>query len=311
MKKLTALSLALILLLGLCASALAADEDAPEVPAEDPSGAEIQVPEKIESIVTLAPSLAEMVTALGRGDQIVGYDTNCEGLESLEELDQDVEVFDLMAPDMERLAALEPDLVLVSNMTLYDQTSPFQQLIDLGVCVCCVPNSESIQGIYDDIAFLAAVLGENEAGEALIGRMQERLDEISAVAETIPEAERKSVYFEISAAPYLYSCGAGTYLNEMIELIGAENILADEEGWMAVEAETVAAADPDVILTNVNYIDDAVGEILARDGWAGMTAVAGEQVYYIDNMASSLPDQNIVTALEQMAQAVYPDYFGK
>lgn len=306
MKKLTAFFLALILLLGLGASAFAADAPAPEVPTEDPSGAAIQVPEDIETIVTLAPSLAEMVVALGHGDQIVGYDTNCVGLEGL---DPDAAVFDLVAPDMEQLAALEADLVLVSNMTLYDQTSPFQQLVDLGVCVACVPNSESIEGIESDIAFVAAVLGEAEAGRELIDGMREKLDAIAATAQTIPEAERKTVYFEISAAPYMYSCGTGTYLNEMMELIGAENILTDQEGWLSVEAETVVAADPDVILTNVNYIDDPVGEILARDGWAGMTAVADGQVYYIDNMASSLPNQNIVTAVEQMAQAVYPAYF--
>ena len=309
MKKITSLFLALILLLGLGASALGAEpaEDAAP-PTEDRSGAPIQVPEKIESIVTLAPSLAEMVTALGRGDQIVAYDTNSAGLDGL---DPEAPQFDMVAPDMEQLAALEADLVLVTNMSLYDEVSPFQQLIDLGVCVACVPNSDSIQGIEDDIAFVAAVLGEDQAGQTLIDGMQADIDRIAAIGETIPDAERKSVYFEISAAPYMYSFGTGVYLNEMLELIGAENILADQKGWLAVEAETVAEADPDVILTNVNYIDDPVGEILSRDGWAGVTAVAEEQVYYIDNMASSLPNQNIVTALEQMAQAVYPEYYSK
>ncbi len=306
MKKITSFVLALILLLGLCASALGAEEPAGEIPTEDPSGAAIEVPEKIESIVTLGPSLAEMVTALGRADQIVGYDTNCQGLEGL---DPDAAVFDLMEPDMEQLAALEADLVLVTNMSLYDEQSPFQPLVDLGVCVACVPNSDSIQGIERDIAFVAAVLGEQQAGQELIGQMQEKIDRIAAIGQTIPDGERKSVYFEISAAPYMYSFGSQVYLDEMIEIIGAKNILAGQEGWLSVEAETVVAADPDVILTNVNYIDDPVGEILSRDGWDGVRAVADGQVYAIDANASSVPDQNIVTALEQMAQAVYPEYF--
>ena len=306
MKKFTAIVLALVLLVSLSVSALADGEA--EKPIVDPSGAQITAPDEVDSIVVLAPSLAEMVTALGHGDQIVGYDTNSVGLEGL---DPEAPVFDLVNPDMERLAALEPDLVLVSNMSLYDQQSPFQQLTDMGVCVACVPNSDSIQGIQDDIAFVAAVLGETEAGEKLVADMRTELDRIAELGETVPEEDRKTVYFEISAAPYMYSFGTGVYMNEMIELIGAENILADQEGWLGVEAETVAAADPDVILTNVNYIDDPVGEILSRDGWDGVTAVEGEQVYYIDNMASSLPNQNIVTALEQMGQAVYPEIFAQ
>ena len=76
-----------------------------------------------------------------------------------------------------------------------------------------------------------------------------------------------------------------------------------------VEAETIVAADPDVILTNVNYIDDPVAEIRGRSGWEGMSAVQNEQVFYIDNMASSLSNQNIVKALDQMAKAVYPELF--
>ncbi len=307
MKKTVSLLLALTLLLGLCASALAAEET-PAPPKEDRSGAPIEAPEKVESIVTLAPSVTEMVTALGHGDQIVACDTNSAALEGM---DPDLPAFDMVAPDMEQLASLEADLVLVSNLSLYDQEDPFRPLIDLGTCVACVPDSSSIQSIQDDIAFVAALLGEQEAGQKLIDDMQADIDRIAAIGETIPEKERKSVYFEISAAPYLYSFGTGVFLNEMIELIGAENILADQEGWLSVEAETVAEADPDVILTNVNYIDDPVGEILSRDGWAGVTAVAEEQVYPIDANASSLPDQNIVTALEQMAQAVYPDYYGK
>ena len=107
----------------------------------------------------------------------------------------------------------------------------------------------------------------------------------------------------------MYSFGSGVFLNEMIELIGAENVLADQKGWLPVEAETIVAADPDVILTNVNYIDDPVAEIRGRSGWEGMSAVQNEQVFYIDNMASSLSNQNIVKALDQMAKAVYPELF--
>ena len=304
MKKLFALMLALSLLLGLGVSALAADEPAP--PTRDPSGAAITIPGEINSIVVLAPSLAEMVTALGHGDQIVGYDTNSAGLKGL---DPDAPQFDMAAPDMEKLAALEPDLLLVSNMSLYDQTDPFQALADLGVCVACVPNSDSIADIESDIAFVAAVLGETEAGEALIEDMQEEVDRLAAIGGTIPEEERKSVYFEISAAPYMYSFGKGVFLDEMLTLIGAGNILADQEGWLSVEAEAVVAADPDVILTNVNYIDDPVGEILGRDGWDGVSAVAEGQVYSIDTNASTLPNQNVVLAMEQMARAIYPDYY--
>lgn len=273
-------------------------------PATDPSGAEVNIPDEIGSVVVLAPSIAETLVALGCGDLIVGYDAQSVGLAGLP---ADVPTFDMMQPDMEQLAALKPDVLFVSNMTLYDQTNPYQQLIDLGVCVLCVPTADSIAAIQEDIAFIAAAMGKTAEGDALIVEMQAELDRIAAIGATV--TEKKSVYFEIGAAPNLYSFGTGVFLNEMIELIGAENILADQQGWLAVEAETAVAADPDVILTNVNYIDEPVAEILGRGGWEGMRAVQDQQVFYIDNMASSLSNHNIVKALDQMAKAVYPDLF--
>lgn len=277
---------------------------AAEKPTTDPSGAEVNIPDEIGSVVVLAPSIAETLVALGCGDLIVGYDAQSVGLAGLP---ADVPTFDMMQPDMEQLAALKPDVLFVSNMTLYDQTNPYQQLIDLGVCVLCVPTANSIATIQEDIAFIAAAMGKTAEGDTLIADMQAELDRIAAIGATV--TDKKSVYFEIGAAPSMYSFGSGVFLNEMIELIGAENVLADQEGWLAVEAETIVAADPDVILTNVNYIDDPVAEILGRSGWEGMSAVKNEQVFYIDNMASSLSNHNIVKALDQMAKAVYPDLF--
>ena len=170
-----------------------------------------------------------------------------------------------------------------------------------------LPSADTIDGIKRDLTFVATVLGMEEKGEELANDLQKGLDNITQAIGTV--SEKKRVYFELSAAPDLYSFGSGVFLNEMLELIGAENILANQTGWLKVDAETVVAANPDVILTNVNYIADPVGEILSRGGWDTVSAVRNRQVYYIDNMASSLANQNVIIALEQMAKAVYPECF--
>ena len=324
MKKLIAFFLALTMAVSMagCAGSSAADSSektessaptasseasAPEAskPTTDPSGAEVSIPDSIDSIVCLSPAVNEVLIALGVGDSLVAYDTQSVGLEGIP---ADLPTLDMMQPDMETLASLKPDVLFVSNMTLYDQENPFQQLIDMGVCVLCVPSANSIAEIESSLSFIAAAVGKSAEGDALIDGMQAELDRIAAIGESI--TEKKSVYFEIGAAPNMYSFGSGVFLNEMIELIGAENILADQEGWLAVEGETVASANPDVILTNVNYLDDAVGEILSRSGWEGVSAIQNKQVYYIDNMSSSLSNHNIVKALDEMAKAVYPDAYG-
>lgn len=275
-------------------------------PDTDRAGNPITLPENVQRVVSLAPSFTETLLDLDCADLIVGIDTQTQ-LYAYEELSADLPAFDMMAPDCEQIAALQPDLVIVSGMTDISGNDLYAPLADLGICVVNIPSSTSIQGIRDDIAFLAACVDRPVEGAKLVKEMDDAIDEIAAIGATV--TDKKTVYFEISAAPYCYSFGSDTFLNEMIELIGAQNIFADQSGWLSVEPESVVSANPDVILTSVNYIDDPVGELLARDGWQEVTAVKDGAVYAIDNQSSSLPNENIVTALREMAAAVYPELY--
>lgn len=295
-------SLILTALLTLCACAAS---DGAESTA-DPSGGKVPLPENVETIVALAPSLNETLVDLGLGDKIIGYDTESEGTDGL---NPDAAKFDIVNPDLETLAAIEPDIVFTTGLSYYDADDPYKPLADAGICVVNVPTPDSLEAVKKDIVFIAEAAGVPEKGKELAADFDSQLEAIKKTAESIPESERKSVYFEISAAPEMYSTGSDTYLNEIIELIGARNILSDESGWMPVSGEAVAAADPDVILTNVNYIDDPVGEIMSRDGFSRISAVKNGEVYAVDNRSSSLPNENIVKAAKQMAWALYPEYY--
>ncbi len=284
-----------------------ADEAGPvQKPTEDRSGAAIAVPDEVGRVAVLAPSIAETLINLGCAETIVAVDTNTQGY-GYEQLAAELPAFDMMAPDTEKLAALKPDVVFISGVTDIGGVDLYADLKGLGVCVINIPSSDSIQGVKDDIAFIAACMGKTSEGERIIADMTAELDRIAAVGATI--TERKKVYFEIAAAPYAYSFGSGTYLNEAIELIGAENVLAGQEGWLSVDMESIVSLNPDVIMTSVNYIEDPVGEILSRDGWGGVNAVKNGEVYYVDNRSSSLPNENIVKAIKEMAAAIYPEAY--
>lgn len=274
------------------------------LPTIDRAGNDIEVPEEINRIITMAPSIAETLIALDFGDNIIAADTQSTNIEGLS---NDIEFFDLMSPDIEKLLELKPDVVFASTMSIVEGNDPFQPLKDLGVCVIYIPSSNSIEAIYEDTIFIADVMQVKEKGQKIVDDMKAKIEEFKEKSASIEN--KKTVYFEIAAAPYMYSFGKGVFLNEMIEIIGAENALGDQESWIAVSEETILAANPDVIITNVNYIENPTEEILSRNGWEDITAIKNKEVYYVDNMASSLPNQNIIIALEQMAKAVYPDIY--
>lgn len=280
-----------------------AQDSATTKPQEDREGNPIEIPDQVDTIVSLAPSTTQIIEDLGLKDKLVAVDSQSpsyvEGIDDLPQLD-------MMQLDVEQLADLDADIVFASGISTIED-DPFTGLREMGHAVATIPSSASIEDVKLDVLFVAQALGEEEAGQALIDDMEADIQAIADIGQGIED--KKAVYFEIAAAPDIYSFGQHTFLHEMIEIIGAENVFADQEGWIPVNEEDAIATNPDVILTNVNYIDDPIQEILNRPGWDHVDAVAQEEVHYIDNGASSLPNHRIVEALKQMAQAVYPDHY--
>jgi len=258
-------------------------------------------------IVSMAPSSTSILIGLGLAGSLVAIDNWSAKIPGIP---RQIPAYDLMKPDIERLAALSPDLLFVSSMTKEGSSrDPFKPLSDSGIKVIYIPTSATIDDIRSDVRRIAGLTGSETEGTKLIAEMDAEIGRIADIGRTIPEKSRRSVVFEIAAAPYIYSFGRGVYLNELIETAGAVNALAGEKGWISVSAETIVASDPDVILTNVAYLADPVAEIIGRPGWAGMKAVRNKRVFYIDTVSSSQPSPDAVKALREIAEAVYPEYF--
>lgn len=274
------------------------------LPTKDRSGKEIELPKEATRIISLVPSVTEVIDDIGKTNELVAVDMQSG---SLKEEFQALPQMDMMAIDAEKLIALKPQIVYVNDINLVGSESVWQQVKDAGITIVNIPTSISIQDIKEDVQFIADSLSEHEKGQKLIDEMTREIDNVAKTGKTIQN--QKSVLFEVAALPDIYSFGSETFLNEMIETIGAKNVLANEKGWLPVGEEAAIAAKPDVILTNVSYIENPAKEILERKNWEKVPAVQNKEVFVIDNLASSLPNHHITKALKQMAKAVYPEEY--
>lgn len=281
----TAWILALVLLL-VCLPALA------DMPTEDRAGNPIELPAQVETIISLAPSITRVIVDIGMAEKLVAVDSYSAAIEGVPE---GLPAFEMMTPDMEQIIAIAPDLVLVSGMSLSGGNDPFTVLPENGICVAYIPSSGSIAAILEDTLFIGRVTGNEAAAQGLNDALEGAIERLRAQTD-----EPVPVFFEIS---FPYSLGSGTFLNEMIEILGGVNIFADQEGWITVSDEAVIAAAPEIIFTNADWAEDAVAEILARDGWESIPAVKNEKVFLIEGDASSQPNHRIVLALEEMGKA--------
>ena len=122
-------------------------------PTKDRAGNTITVPETVNTIVSLAPSVTQVLCELGLADKIVGVDNQSPNY--TDQLKADLPQFDMMSVDTETLIALKPDMVFASGISYVGAEDPFKSVRDVGICVADIPSSSSLNDVKLDNQFIA------------------------------------------------------------------------------------------------------------------------------------------------------------
>ncbi|SFD40664.1 iron complex transport system substrate-binding protein [Lentibacillus persicus] len=283
-----------------------ADESAFPLTVTDAVDNEITIDAKPERIVSLIPSNTEIAFALGLGEKIVGVTDNDNYPEEVKEK----ESVGGMELNVEKIIGLEPDLVLshASGGNTFD--TALQQIRDAGINVFVVDDAQDIESVYEAINQIAQVTGTQDKADDIIGQMKEEFAALSEKTEAISDEERKSVFFEVSPAPEIYTAGKNTFFQALLEVVNADNAAQEQDGWVQIDPEAIVELNPDVIITTYgHYSDDPVEQVTNRDGWGDMTAVANEQVYDVHSDLVSRPGPRLVEGAKEIAEVVYPELF--
>lgn len=269
----------------------------------DRSGKEIPLPEKLDKIISASASNTEILVELGLKDKIIGADT----FSSDAGIDPNLATIDMMNINVEQILTLKPDVILINGISMTGAENPYAALEDAGVTVVYIPSAISLQDIKDDITFISKYTGTELAGEKIVKEMDAEIARIKAIGEKI--VDKKSVYLEVSSAPYCYSMGKDTYLNEILNIIGADNILADESGWISVSEENIISKNPNFILSTVAFDGYDMSEISKRPGWDVVDAVKNQKVFAINPNNASRASQNVVKAMDEISKIIYPEVY--
>src|SRR5438445_490698 len=248
-------------------------------------------------IVSTAPSITELLYALGLGDGVVGVTRFCR---YPPEAQSKPKIGDYTSPNLEAIAALKPDLVIV-------QTNPVRLKERLGALRLHVLeiNQDTIAALYDSIRVVGDATGASARAAQLTGSIRGALDEIQKRAAPLA---RTRVMFVVGRSPNrledLVVVGKASYLNEVIALAGGENIFRDAVApYPAVSLEDVLARNPGVILDmgdmsdTVNVTDEHKRGVVAL--WRrmqGLTAVRTQRVFAVASDIYVVPGPRVVDA---------------
>lgn len=313
--------LAALLLAGCGGENAAVEEQDIETPAEPPNdiaevefpvtltdamGEEVVIEEEPDAIVSMIPSNTEIAYELGLGERMVGV----SDFDNYPEEAAEVEKIGGQEFNVEKIISLNPDVVLAHESGAAVGEAGLQQIRDAGVPVYVVQEANSFDEVYETISIIGQATGTMEEADALIEEMEVQVEGIQEQAKAVEEP--KSVFVEVGSTPDIYTTGSGTFMDEMLDIINAENVAADQEGWVSMDPEAIVEANPDVIITTEGaYVPDAVEKIKARSGFSEVTAVKENQVYNLDSDEVTRSGPRLTAGLLEMAKAVYPEVFSE
>ena len=245
-------------------------------------------------IISLAPSITEILFALDLEEHIVGITTCCDYPAGTGKIEK-VATFSGQA-NMERILVLEPDIVFSTGL---EQAPLAEKLRRLGLEVVVI-YPQSLDELFAGIIEIGRVTRRQTQAQTLVKRMKQRIERISRKVKTIPIEHRPKVFVEIAPDP-LMTAGAGSFVDELIEIAGGKNIARDTtRAYSQFSPEIVLQRNPDYII--LGYMQAQFSEsIFKRLGWQDISAVKKEQIIAdIDPDLFLRPGPRIVEGLEKI-----------
>jgi iron complex transport system substrate-binding protein len=262
-----------------------------------------------QRIVSTAPSITELLYALGLGNRVVGVTRFCR---YPPEAQLKPKIGDYTSPNLEAIASLRPDLVII-------QTNPVHLADRLGKLKLRVleVNQDNIAAIDKSIHDVGAATGTEGVAEQLSGSIRNGLEKIRARASGLP---RVRMMFVIGRSPNrldgLVVAGRASYLNEVIEVAGGENVFRDAlAGYPEVSLEEVMARNPEVIV-DMGDMSDTVGVteehkrnvIALWNRVPNLAAVKQHRVFAVASDIFVVPGPRVIDAAKAFAEMLHPGF---
>jgi len=267
----------------------------------DEFGRNIRVPLNPQRIVSLAPSMTETVYALGDQAHLVGDTDYCDYPPDAQ---KKTKVGGVVDPNLEEIAALRPDLVLVTRSA--NRLDTVRALETLGI-PSYATDPHTVEEIISSTQKLAEVLDVPAAGKTLADDLRKRLAELQL---ELTGAAPRRVLFVVWTDP-LISVSRKTFIADAIRCAGATSIAESNQEWPQISLEEVVHLQPEYLVFASSHTGDGKHDfesLAERPGWRNLEAVRNNRFAVVSD-AINRPSPRIVSVIEDLAHQLHPELF--
>lgn len=265
----------------------------------DSLGHEVRIEKAPNRIISMTPSLTEILFALDLEDRIVAVTDYCNYPEAVETKDS----IGGLDTGLESILAKEPDLVVCTTMNTKET---MDRLAELGYPVIVI-ESNSFEHIFPSISIIGEATGQTREAQALIETMKKEKEELE---EKLKHIEGPTlVFYEVWDDP-LMSVNKDTFIGELITLAGGLNVTHDAaSAYPIVSVETLIDRNPTVYIMPTGHGAIQMSDLDNRLGYDQLDAIIHNRVYVVDQDVVTRPGPRVIEGLKILARILHPQLF--
>ena len=265
----------------------------------DEVGIKVRIPDPPRRIVSMAPSITEILFTLGLREEVVGVTDFCNYPEAALTKHR---IGGFVNPSIEKIVSLKPDLILAIRDG--NRMDTLDRLKDLGFSVYVV-DPTGFDGVVKTIENIGEVVRRRDKSTEITRKMTKKKEVIVKLTQSLPKPR---VFFQVGYSP-IVTVGRGTLGDDLIRLAGGRNISENEPGsYPLYGVETILSKAPEVIiLSSMDSKKDYLNLIKMWRSWKDLPAVKMNAIYVIDSNLVDRPTPRVVEGLEAMAGMVHPE----
>lgn len=259
---------------------------------------QVTVPKSAKRIVSMAPSVTELLFAIGLDEEIVGVTDFCNYPDAAKEKSKIGGYFN---PNVEAILSLEPDLIVA---TPDGYSKERVEKLDLTGAPVFLVHPQDVDEMLETMLTLGKVTGKEDTAKQVVEKLRERVETVRKEVKAIPQDKRPKVFYEIGHDP-LCTAGPGTFVDNLISDAGGINIASDApNNWPRYSVEAVITKKPDIIITapHVSSSDETKMEtrLEAWRKYRTIPAVQNGKIYPVISDILLRPGPRIVDGLEEL-----------
>ncbi len=267
----------------------------------DETGRKVKIPYPAKRIISLAPSITEILFALGLNEEIAAITNFCDYPEAVFRKPR---IGGFVNPDIEKIVSLKPDLII--GIRDGNRTDTVDRLNDFGFSVYLV-DPKGFDGVMGTIKNIGEVVGREKESERLIKDMVYKRENMITLTRFL---SKPKVFFQVGDVP-LITVGKGTLADDLIRLAGGRSI-SENEGvsYPSYSVETILAKAPEImIITSMESKKDHTNLLKRWQNWKSIPAVKMNAIYVVDSNLVDRPTPRITEGLEALVRIIHPAVF--